>query len=198
MLPHGPHQTPRRRSAVVRRTIRVSVSSAPSSSAEHARGAARRTADRRSGPGRPHRRGLYARFVALTAVNPLTLATFSAVATGLPGNRTAPGPATPVTFVAGVALASVGWHAILAGASGLPGRRRPAAARTWTSIWGAALTLPRAAPGHLNRDRVTPRRRPDRAPGAGRPPPPRRRDRGPCSRRSSRARRQPRSRRRRG
>ena len=109
--------------------------------AEHARGAAPRTADQRSGPGRPRRRGLYARFVALTAVNPLTLATFSAVATGLPGNRTAPGPATAVTFVAGVALASASWHAILAGASGLAGRRLPPAARTWTSISGAALTL---------------------------------------------------------
>jgi threonine/homoserine/homoserine lactone efflux protein len=91
------------------------------------------------GTRRPRHRGLYARFAALTAINPLTLATFSAVASNLPAGRTPPGPA--VAFVAGVALASAGWHAILAGAAGLAGRRLPATARTWTSILGAALAL---------------------------------------------------------
>jgi threonine/homoserine/homoserine lactone efflux protein len=97
--------------------------------------------DGRASP-RPAPRGVYARFVALTAINPLTLATFAAVTAGLPAagtSRLGPGPAGG--FVAGVAIASATWHVILAGGSGAAARRLPASARRWTSLAGATLTL---------------------------------------------------------
>jgi threonine/homoserine/homoserine lactone efflux protein len=60
----------------------------------------------------------YVRFFALTSVNPLTIASFAAVATSLPlGN---PGAAT--AFAAGVGGASAGWHVALTAAAGRAGR----------------------------------------------------------------------------
>src|SRR5438105_4481713 len=64
----------------------------------------------------------YARFVAITMVNPATLAYFLAIALGFAGavlNDT-------LAFIAGVFLASLTWHAILAVLSGsLHGRISP-------------------------------------------------------------------------
>ena len=63
-------------------------------------------------------RAHYLRFVAITSVNPLTIASFAAVATSLPlGN---PGAAT--AFAAGVGGASAGWHVALTVAAGHAGR----------------------------------------------------------------------------
>jgi len=60
----------------------------------------------------------YVRFFALTSVNPLTIASFAAVATSLPlGN-----PAAATAFAAGVGGASAGWHVLLIVAAGRAGR----------------------------------------------------------------------------
>ena len=60
----------------------------------------------------------YLRFLALTSVNPLTIASFAAVATSLPlGN-----PAAATAFAAGVGGASAGWHVALTVAAGHAGR----------------------------------------------------------------------------
>jgi threonine/homoserine/homoserine lactone efflux protein len=64
-------------------------------------------------------RGHYARFFAITLLNPLTIASFAAVATSLPlGNPTA-----AIAFAAGVGAASAGWHLALTAAAGHAGRR---------------------------------------------------------------------------
>jgi threonine/homoserine/homoserine lactone efflux protein len=80
----------------------------------------RRTAAAR--PGEPVRddrpREHYARFFAITLLNPLTIASFAAVATSLPlGNPTA-----AIAFAAGVGAASAGWHLALTAAAGHAGR----------------------------------------------------------------------------
>jgi threonine/homoserine/homoserine lactone efflux protein len=54
-------------------------------------------------------RAQYSRFLAITAVNPLTIASFAAVAASLSLHGLAPYAA----FVAGVGAASAGWHAFL-------------------------------------------------------------------------------------
>jgi threonine/homoserine/homoserine lactone efflux protein len=60
----------------------------------------------------------YLRFLAITLVNPLTIASFAAVATSLPlGNPTA-----ATAFAAGVGAASAGWHLVLTLAAGHAGR----------------------------------------------------------------------------
>jgi threonine/homoserine/homoserine lactone efflux protein len=64
-------------------------------------------------------RAHYARFFAITLLNPLTIASFAAVATSLPlGNPTA-----AIAFAAGVGAASAGWHLALTAAAGHAGRR---------------------------------------------------------------------------
>jgi threonine/homoserine/homoserine lactone efflux protein len=54
-------------------------------------------------------RAQYSRFLAITAVNPLTIASFAAVAASLSLHGLVPYAA----FVAGVGAASAGWHAFL-------------------------------------------------------------------------------------
>ncbi|QZN85839.1 LysE family transporter [Cellulomonas sp. C5510] len=79
------------------------------------------------------------RFVLLTAVNPLTLVTFAAVAASLPGR-----PAG-VWFVTGVAAASAAWQTALAGAGAALGRRVGAGGRRLTGVVGAGAVLVAAA-----------------------------------------------------
>jgi threonine/homoserine/homoserine lactone efflux protein len=63
-------------------------------------------------------RAHYLRFLAITSVNPLTIASFAAVATSLPlGN-----PAAATAFAVGVGGASAGWHLALTVAAGHAGR----------------------------------------------------------------------------
>jgi threonine/homoserine/homoserine lactone efflux protein len=63
-------------------------------------------------------RAHYLRFLAITSVNPLTIASFAAVATSLP-----PGDAAAATaFAAGAGVASAGWHVVLTVAAGRAGR----------------------------------------------------------------------------
>jgi threonine/homoserine/homoserine lactone efflux protein len=69
-------------------------------------------------PGGGGPRAHYVRFFAITSVNPLTIASFAAVATSLP-----PGDAAAaVAFAAGAGAASGGWHLLLTTAAGHAGR----------------------------------------------------------------------------
>jgi threonine/homoserine/homoserine lactone efflux protein len=63
-------------------------------------------------------RAHYARFVAITAANPLTITSFAAVAAAL----TPDGPVSAAAFAAGVGVASAGWHLVLTVAAGHAGR----------------------------------------------------------------------------
>jgi threonine/homoserine/homoserine lactone efflux protein len=60
----------------------------------------------------------YARFFAITSVNPLTIASFAAVAASLPLGHTG----AAIGFTVGVGAASASWHAFLGGAAGHAGR----------------------------------------------------------------------------
>jgi threonine/homoserine/homoserine lactone efflux protein len=60
----------------------------------------------------------YARFFAITAANPLTIASFAAVAASM--SLGSAGPA--IAFAAGVGAASAGWHLALTAAAGHAGR----------------------------------------------------------------------------
>jgi threonine/homoserine/homoserine lactone efflux protein len=63
-------------------------------------------------------RAHFARFLAITAANPLTIASFAAVAAAL----SLEGALAAVAFAAGVGLASAAWHLILSLAAGHAGR----------------------------------------------------------------------------
>jgi threonine/homoserine/homoserine lactone efflux protein len=60
----------------------------------------------------------FARFLAITAANPLTIASFAAVAAAL----SLDGITAAAAFAAGVGLASAGWHLMLSVAAGHAGR----------------------------------------------------------------------------
>jgi threonine/homoserine/homoserine lactone efflux protein len=63
-------------------------------------------------------RAHYLRFFAITLVNPLTIASFAAVATSLPLGA----PSAAAAFAAGVGVGSAGWHMVLTVAAGHAGR----------------------------------------------------------------------------
>jgi threonine/homoserine/homoserine lactone efflux protein len=92
-------------------------------------------ASRREAPsaGAPDARALvatYARFIAITMVNPATLAYFIAVALGFAGSVLNDAGA----FIVGVFAASLTWHAILAVLSGLLHGRLGPSARTVLTV----------------------------------------------------------------
>jgi threonine/homoserine/homoserine lactone efflux protein len=60
----------------------------------------------------------YLRFFAITSANPLTIASFAAVAASM--SMKSAGPA--IAFAAGVGAASAGWHLLLTAAAGHAGR----------------------------------------------------------------------------
>jgi threonine/homoserine/homoserine lactone efflux protein len=80
----------------------------------------------------------YWRFVALTAVNPLTAVYFVALAAGL-GDRLA-GPAL-AAFVAGVGAGSLAWQLLLAGLGAGAGTAVGPRGRRWTSVAGNVTVL---------------------------------------------------------
>jgi threonine/homoserine/homoserine lactone efflux protein len=87
----------------------------------HRGGAAREDAGDAEAVGAPagaSPRSHYLRFVAITLVNPLTVASFAAVATSLPLGDAA----AAIAFAAGVGAASAGWHLFLTAAAGHAGR----------------------------------------------------------------------------
>ena len=63
-------------------------------------------------------RAHYVRFFAITLLNPLTIASFAAVATSLPLDDAG----AAVAFATGVGAASAGWHLFLTAAAGHAGR----------------------------------------------------------------------------
>ena len=85
--------------------------------------------------------GHYARFLAITAVNPLTIVSFAAVAAAL----SLDGIATAIAFVAGVGVASTAWHVVLTLAAGHAGRWLTPRVRRWLAIAGRTGVLAIAA-----------------------------------------------------
>jgi threonine/homoserine/homoserine lactone efflux protein len=92
-------------------------------------------------PGGRAPRTLYARFVAITAANPLTIASFAAVAAAL----SLDGPAAAVAFAAGVGAASAAWHLVLSLAAGHAGRWITLRVRRGLAIGGRVAVLAIAA-----------------------------------------------------
>ena len=79
----------------------------------------------------------YLRFLAITGANPLTIASFAAVAAAL----SLDGPGAAVAFAAGVGFASAAWHLVLTLAAGHAGRWITPAIRRGLAIGGRLLVL---------------------------------------------------------
>ena len=86
-------------------------------------------------------RAHYVRFFAITFVNPLTIASFAAVATSLPLGA----PSAAAAFAAGVGVASAGWHLVLTVAAGHAGRWITPRIRMGLSVGGRVAVLLLAA-----------------------------------------------------
>ena len=86
-------------------------------------------------------RGHYARFLAITAANPLTIASFAAVAAAL----SLDGAGAAAAFAVGVGLASAGWHLVLTLAAGHAGRWITPRIRRGLAIGGRLAVLAIAA-----------------------------------------------------
>src|SRR3954470_3430234 len=96
-----------------------------------------REPERRAFDAGPSPRSHYSRFLAITAVNPLTIASFAAVAAALSLNSIA----ATIAFILGVGAASAGWHLILTLAAGHAGRWVTPGIRRSLSIGGRFLVL---------------------------------------------------------
>jgi arginine exporter protein ArgO len=83
---------------------------------------------------------VFARFVALTAVNPLTAVTFAALMLGLPAISGASSQAR-IAFVAGAFAASLAWQTLLAGGGAVLRHRLPPGGRLWTALAGQLIVL---------------------------------------------------------
>jgi threonine/homoserine/homoserine lactone efflux protein len=86
-------------------------------------------------------RAQFARFLAITAANPLTIASFAAVAAAL----SLDGPAAAAAFAAGVGIASTAWHVLLTLAAGHAGRFMTPRVRTGFAVVGRIAVLGIAA-----------------------------------------------------
>jgi threonine/homoserine/homoserine lactone efflux protein len=86
-------------------------------------------------------RAHFARFLAITAANPLTIASFAAVAVAL----SLDGPAAAAAFAAGVGLASAGWHVVLTLAAAHAGRWMTPRVRRGFAVAGRLAVLAIAA-----------------------------------------------------
>ncbi len=93
-------------------------------------------APRGGGPG-----AHFARFLAITAANPLTIASFAAVAAAL----SLDGPAAAAAFAAGVGLASAAWHFALTLAAGHAGGWMTPRVRRGFAVAGRLAVLAIAA-----------------------------------------------------
>jgi threonine/homoserine/homoserine lactone efflux protein len=91
---------------------------------------------RREGDGGPREGGMrgghYGRFLAITAANPLTIASFAAVAAALSFD----GAPAAAAFAAGVGLASAAWHLVLSAAAGHAARWATPRARRALAVGG--------------------------------------------------------------
>jgi arginine exporter protein ArgO len=88
-----------------------------------------------TGPGRT-----YTAFLALTLVNPMTVAYFAALILGLGPDALGSGW-DKALFVCGAFLASASWQLVLAGAGAVLHHRLPERARLATTLFGNALIL---------------------------------------------------------
>ena len=88
-----------------------------------------------------NRATMYARFLAITAANPLTIASFAAVAAAL----SLDGPVAAVAFAAGVGVASAAWHLALTLAAGHAGRWMTPRVRRGLAVGGRVAVLAIAA-----------------------------------------------------
>jgi threonine/homoserine/homoserine lactone efflux protein len=79
----------------------------------------------------------YARFLAITGANPLTIASFAAVAASL----SLAGPAAAIAFAAGVGGASAAWHLMLTLAAGHAARRITPRVRRALAVGGRVAVL---------------------------------------------------------
>ena len=106
--------------------------------------AAPEEAEGRAAKHRPAHRGRFVLFVALTAVNPVTLLYFAALAAGLRDLLTP--PAGPAAFITGVAAASLSWQLglVFSGAF-LRGRASPAVQRGLSLAGHSAVAVLGAA-----------------------------------------------------
>jgi threonine/homoserine/homoserine lactone efflux protein len=103
---------------------------------------ATRSADAPSAPGRTAAPSThFARFLAITAANPLTIASFAAVAAAL----SLDGPVAAAAFAAGVGLASAAWHLLLTLAAGHAGRWLTVRVRRGFALAGRLAVLAIAA-----------------------------------------------------
>jgi threonine/homoserine/homoserine lactone efflux protein len=91
-------------------------------------------------PAVPAGGGVYARFLALTSINPTTVAYFAALIAGLPAVASAPAGAK-VVFVVAAGIASLSWQLVLAGAGATLHHRLPSSARLYTALAGNAIVL---------------------------------------------------------
>jgi arginine exporter protein ArgO len=101
--------------------------------------AATRASTTQAGPSNGRAGTAYWRFLALTALNPLTAVYFAVLAAGL-GERVRSAPSA-TAFVLGVFAASLAWQAVLALVGTEMGARLPARARVWTSSAGYGVVL---------------------------------------------------------
>jgi arginine exporter protein ArgO len=124
--------------APAERTIAFVAAAALAAVGLHGLLALRREPPERKVP--PADRRLVGRFLALTAINPATAATFAGLMLGLPAvaHASAPGKAA---FVVGAFGASLAWQSALAGGGALMRHGLPPSARTWTSVGGRLLVL---------------------------------------------------------
>jgi threonine/homoserine/homoserine lactone efflux protein len=83
---------------------------------------------------------VYARFLALTSINPLTVAYFAALIAGLPAVSSSTTGAK-VAFVLAAGAASLSWQLVLAGAGAALHHRLPPSARLYTALAGNAIVL---------------------------------------------------------
>jgi threonine/homoserine/homoserine lactone efflux protein len=83
----------------------------------------------------------YARFLAITAANPLTIVSFAAVATSLSLH----GVVAATAFAAGVGAASAAWHLVLTLGAGHAGRRITPRVRRALAVGGRLAVLAIAA-----------------------------------------------------
>jgi len=130
---HGPDL--RAAAAVLLAVIAVrglrSVVQAPLSS-DPARAHAVSLSRRRGSPAAP-----YVRFLALTAINPLTIVYFASVAASL----SLAGVSARLAFVIGVGVASGVWHVLLTLAAGHAGRRMTLAMQRLVAIGGRLVVF---------------------------------------------------------
>jgi threonine/homoserine/homoserine lactone efflux protein len=104
------------------------------------RGQARCVADAAHAAAAPDGRRIYLRFLALTSINPLTVAYFAALIAGLPAIASA-SAGTKTVFVIAAGAASLSWQLVLAGTGAALHHRLPASARLYTALTGNALVL---------------------------------------------------------